>query len=177
MPFDLLRRNVAVEIAGGKLYPFAGTLHPTPIETVRPLPASIHRQIVPAASVALQRGDRLLLVKRGQAPSLGFYAFPGGKVEPGETEEAAAARELCEETGLEVRELSPLRMVTIDAICDGRALTYRLQVFSGKDCGGEPRPASDAAEASFFTLAEIEMLPVTDSVAELARELLARPGE
>jgi ADP-ribose pyrophosphatase YjhB (NUDIX family) len=128
-------------------------------------------------SVALRRGDRLLLVKRGQAPSLGFYAFPGGKVEPGETDEAAAARELCEETGIEVGDLSPLREVMIDAVRDGEALTYRLLVFAGKDCGGEPKAASDAAAAGFFTLAEIEMLSVTDSVAELARELLGRIDE
>ncbi|MFU0503400.1 NUDIX hydrolase [Pseudaminobacter sp. NGMCC 1.201702] len=128
-------------------------------------------------SVALRRGGRLLLVKRGQAPSLGFYAFPGGRVEPGETDEAAAARELCEETGLEVGDLSPLREVMIDAVRDGEALTYRLLVFAGKDCGGEPQAASDAAEAGFFTLAEIEMLSVTDSVAELARELLGNIDE
>ena len=63
---------------------------------------------LPAVSVAMRRHDRMLLVKRGRAPSRGLYAFPGGRVEAGETLEAAARRELLEETGLEAGELSPL---------------------------------------------------------------------
>ena len=69
------------------------------------------RKILPAVSVALQHDDRLLLVLRGRAPSLGYYAFPGGRVETGETLEEAARRELAEETGLAVHELSPLALV------------------------------------------------------------------
>lgn len=132
------------------------------------------RQTIPAVSVALMRGDRILLVRRGQAPSRGHYAFPGGRVEPGETEEQAARRELFEETGVDAASLTPLRAYMIDAERDGHEITYRLQVFSGDDCGGEPRADSDADEAAFFTLAEMEVLPVTPSVMEVSRELFAR---
>jgi ADP-ribose pyrophosphatase YjhB (NUDIX family) len=118
------------------------------------------------------RGDRILLVRRGQQPSRGHYAFPGGRVEPGETEEEAARRELFEETGLEVAEITPLSAYLIDAERDGREITYRLQVFSGQDCGGEPRADSDADEAGFFTLTEMNAMPVTPSVLEVSRSLL-----
>ncbi|MEI8442118.1 MULTISPECIES: NUDIX domain-containing protein [unclassified Mesorhizobium] len=131
------------------------------------------RLMIPAVSVALLRGDRVLLVKRGQAPSLGLYAFPGGRVEIGESEAEAAARELFEETGMRARNLQPLEVFMIDAERDGKAITYRLQVFSGEDIGGEPHPDSDAAEAGFFTLAQMEAMPVTDSVMEVSRALLA----
>ncbi|TIV26561.1 MAG: NUDIX domain-containing protein, partial [Mesorhizobium sp.] len=43
------------------------------------------RKIIPAVSVAVVRDGTVLLVKRGRAPSQGLYAYPGGKVEPGET--------------------------------------------------------------------------------------------
>jgi len=46
--------------------------------------------------------DKLLLIKRGQEPYQGKWAVPGGYVEPYESAEAAAARELREETGLVV---------------------------------------------------------------------------
>lgn len=126
------------------------------------------RKILLAVSVALRRGDQLLLVRRGRAPSAGFYAFPGGRVEAGETLEDAARRELVEETGLVVRELTPLVLVR----AEGDEVDYDLQVFSGLHVDGEPVAADDAAEAAFFTLAEMESLPVLESVIEVAQGLL-----
>ena len=44
--------------------------------------------------------DGIVLIKRDNPPFAGSYALPGGFVEVGETVEAAAVREACEETGL-----------------------------------------------------------------------------
>jgi hypothetical protein len=69
-----------------------------------------------------------------------------------------------------VHELSPLVLV--------RAVGYEfdsdLQVFFGRYAGGQPVAADDAAEASFYTLAEMEALPILDSVLEVGRGLLAK---
>lgn len=130
--------------------------------------------VVPAVSVALVRGDRILLVRRGRAPSLGLYAFPGGRVEAGETAEQAARRELCEETGLAAGRLVPHREYLIERERDG--VDFRLRVFAGTYAGGEAVAGDDADEAGWFTLADMAGLPVIESVLEVARELLATPS-
>lgn len=53
--------------------------------------------------VVFDRAGRLLLIKRAKPPFKGEYALPGGFVDVGETVEAAALRELKEETGIEGR--------------------------------------------------------------------------
>jgi 8-oxo-dGTP diphosphatase len=126
------------------------------------------RPVRPAVSVALRRGDRLLLVLRARPPSRGYYAFPGGHVEEGETLEAAARRELAEETGLEALALAPLVMLRVD----GDAVDYDLQVFSGLHAGGEAVAADDAETAAFYTLTEMERMPVLESVLAVGRTLL-----
>ncbi len=128
---------------------------------------------IPAVSVALVRGDRVLLVKRGLAPSRGLYAFPGGRVEPGETLEAATRRELFEETGLRVGPLTPEVELLIDAANGDAPTRYLLKVFSGTYVGGEPVSADDAEQAGFFTLDELRRLPLTASIEEIAQKLLA----
>lgn len=47
-------------------------------------------------------GERVLWIKRGIPPAVGKWAMPGGFMESDETPEAAACRELKEETGIEV---------------------------------------------------------------------------
>ncbi len=55
---------------------------------------------VAAVGVVVHKGDRVLLVLRGQEPSLGKWSLPGGVVELGETIRQAARREVREECGL-----------------------------------------------------------------------------
>jgi 8-oxo-dGTP diphosphatase len=60
---------------------------------------------VVAAALADSQG-RVLLQRRAPGRQMaGLWEFPGGKVEPGEVPEAALARELAEELGIEVRPL------------------------------------------------------------------------
>ncbi len=59
---------------------------------------------VPVVCAILVRGDRILLAQRPPDKKLGgLWEFPGGKVEAGESEEAALHRELQEELGCTVR--------------------------------------------------------------------------
>ena len=58
--------------------------------------------ILLGAGALIHRGGRFLVVKRAAEPNLGAWAFPGGRVEPGETPEEAAVREAKEEVGLDI---------------------------------------------------------------------------
>jgi len=70
------------------------------------------KEILLVAACALVDGDgRVLLTQRPEGKKLaGLWEFPGGKVEPGETPEAALIRELSEEVGIatKVACLAPL---------------------------------------------------------------------
>jgi len=58
---------------------------------------------VPAAVALVERGDRVLLVRRARPPYAGTWDLPGGFLEAGETPERGLRRELREELGLEVQ--------------------------------------------------------------------------
>src|SRR5262249_61998165 len=62
-----------------------------------------------AITAVITSGDKVLLICRGPSvPGAGYWAPPSGKLEPGESQEAAVVRESWEEVGLTVR---PLRKV------------------------------------------------------------------
>jgi len=69
-------------------------------------------RIILVSAVALVDPDgRVLLARRPEGKAMaGLWEFPGGKVEPGETPEAALIRELREELGIDTEEscLAPL---------------------------------------------------------------------
>ncbi|MCS6931772.1 MAG: NUDIX hydrolase [Acetobacteraceae bacterium] len=98
------------------------------------------------------RGEEVLLVRRGRPPRLGEWSIPGGAQRLGETAEAAARRELREETGVEV---GPLRLAcVVDAISRDAAgaprFHYTIVDFCGLWTAGEPRPGDDVSEAGWF---------------------------
>jgi 8-oxo-dGTP diphosphatase len=110
----------------------------------------------PAATVdvvILVPGDRVVLVERRFEP-LG-WAIPGGFVDLGESVEAAASREVKEETGLDVRLLEQFHVYS-DPRRDPRKHTIST-VFIGI-ADGEPRGGDDAAQARAFGWNELPEL-------------------
>jgi 8-oxo-dGTP diphosphatase len=60
------------------------------------------KTVLVSAVALIDRDSRVLLAQRPEGKSMaGLWEFPGGKVEPGETPEAALIRELHEELGIE----------------------------------------------------------------------------
>ena len=67
-----------------------------------------------AGVVVVDPIERVLLVRRGRPPAAGEWTLPGGRVEDGESPEAAAVRELREETAIDGRVVASLGVVEIE---------------------------------------------------------------
>src|SRR4051794_2374681 len=103
---------------------------------------------------------RLLLIRRGHAPSAGLWSVPGGRMEPGETEAEAVVREVAEETGLRVRPERVLGRVRIDG--DGVVFTVTDWTCALTDPDPRPVAGDDAADVVFVDaagLATLDMAP------------------
>ncbi len=111
----------------------------------------------PAASVDLivprQIDGRLhlLLIQRKHDPCALQWALPGGFMEIDETLEAAAARELAEETGLVAREIKQMKIFSrVDRDPRGRVITTAFEVDT--DPHQQPVAADDAKDVRWVEL-------------------------
>lgn len=127
--------------------------------------------------VAVLRPGAVLLVRRGQPPSLGAWSLPGGAQELGETAEQAARRELAEETGLVVGPL--LLAANVDSIHrdpDGRVrYHYTILDFAARWEGDEPRVGGDITELAWAPFEAFDAFDLWDEarrVVAIAREKL-----
>ncbi len=102
-----------------------------------------------AAVTIISRNGRVLLVRRANQPGYGLWSVPGGYVDRGEVVEVAAAREVLEETGLEV-EITGLVGVFSEA---GKPVI--VAAFSGMESGGKLAPGSEALDVGFFDLDDL----------------------
>lgn len=111
----------------------------------------------PTAGVVCIRGGEILLIKRGNPPRQGQWSLPGGRIEWGETSEAAALRELREETGVDAELLGLIDVV--DGVMTSRETGeitrhYIMIDYAARWIAGEVVAGDDAADARFFTLEE-----------------------
>lgn len=125
---------------------------------------------IPGVSVLVVREGRALVVRRGRAPLRNWWALPGGRLEAGESPVEAAAREIREETGLEVTNLIPIERFTFTAD-NGRQ--YALTVFSGEAGDGPAVAGDDAAELRWVLPEEGAALSLTDQTREVFARHLA----
>jgi 8-oxo-dGTP diphosphatase len=125
--------------------------------------------------VVVWHEERVLLVRRNKPPRRGHWSLPGGAQQLGETVAEAARREVREEVGLEV-ELGAI-VATVDLIerdPDQRVrYHYTLIDFVAEAASATLRPGSDAADAGWFRVAQVEALGLwseTVRIIKLARE-------
>lgn len=122
---------------------------------------------IPCVGGIVRHGGRLLLVKRGREPARGTWSVPGGRVEAGETDEQATAREVLEETGLRVVVGELVGTVERDAPAGG---VYVINDYACRpDDDADPdavRAGDDADDAAWFTAEEVRRLHCSPGLVE-----------
>jgi 8-oxo-dGTP diphosphatase len=133
----------------------------------------------PTAGVVCLRDREVLLIKRGNPPRQGQWSLPGGRIEWGETSEAAALRELVEETGIEAELLGLIDVV--DGIMTSRETGqvtrhYIMVDYAARWLSGEPVAGDDAADARFFPFEEALSIVEWDVTRKVIQDAIDRFG-
>jgi 8-oxo-dGTP diphosphatase len=129
-------------------------------------------------SVLVLRAREALLVRRAHEPYAGCWSLPGGSQELGETLEAAARRELAEETGLIATKLVFAEIVEpIIRAGDGTVLRhFVLALFKCNAFEGEPIAGDDASALGWFGFDAMDVLEMTPGTAALIKRLAQNHG-
>ena len=100
--------------------------------------------------------DKILLIKRNTVPFKGYWALPGGRMDPGENVEQTIVREVKEETGLDVAVVRKIGEYVEKGVKDDVDYEYYPTCFLVKTVGGEiKRQESEIQEIQLFSLKEL----------------------
>lgn len=130
-------------------------------------------------------GHRVLLVQRGRPPGEGKWSIPGGLVHLGERLEDAVVREVEEECGLRVALLGVCGVID-RVVYDERpgagarpAIRYHWVIidYAARVAGGRLEAGSDAADARWVPVAELDRHDTTAGIADMVgRAVRLRDG-
>ncbi len=118
------------------------------------------------------RGEEVLLIRRGKPPFQGQWSIPGGGLDYGERLADAVAREVREETGVEIRILGLLDV--FEALPGAKDAPHHVMIdYVAEWVSGEPVAGDDAEAAEFTPFEEAERRISWD----VTRRALARAAE
>lgn len=122
--------------------------------------------------------ERVLLTRRADN---GLWCVPGGGMESGESAAEACEREVLEETGLSVRVKrlvgvysNPDQLVVYP---DGSKVHFVIMGFEAEIVGGELGLSDETTEAGFFSLKEIESMPMHGKHQQRVEDALLNQAE
>ncbi len=131
-----------------------------------------------AASAAIVRDGRVLIVRRARMPASGIYTLPGGVVEVGESLIEAVAREVREETALEIE---PLALAGFRELImrddDNRVVRHFVILsFAARWQSGDVQLNEELDEAHWLLPSEIAGLKTTEGLSEIVAAAFERLG-
>jgi 8-oxo-dGTP diphosphatase len=121
---------------------------------------------------------RALLIRRGSEPLRGEWSIPGGTLELAETLEQGVAREILEETGLEVRVLELIEV--FDRIYFGNGepkgrprFHYVIVDFLCERIAGVPVAGSDVTDVAYVREEDLGQYGLTETATRILRKAFA----
>ena len=120
--------------------------------------------------VFVKREGKILVGKRRGSHGAGTWALPGGHLEPGESFEACCKREVLEETGLTIKNISPL-VFTNDIFHDEGhhyiTLFFKGEYESGEPFVAEPRQCEEWRWVSLNHIPQPIFLPLSNALKQI----------
>jgi 8-oxo-dGTP diphosphatase len=141
------------------------------------------RPLVGVGGVVIDNG-RALLIRRASEPLRGEWSIPGGMLELGETLEEGVARELLEETGLQVRVLELIEVFErIVYASNGESTAseglrqprfhYVIADYLCERISGEHAAASDVTDVVFAREDDLERFSLTETALRILHKAFA----
>ena len=128
----------------------------------------VSKPITLGAGVLIHKDGRLLVVRRAEEPDIGLWAFPGGRVEVGETPEETAVREAKEEVGLDVALEGVFDVVTYPP--RGRWSQVVIVDYLARPVAGTVRLNGESSEFRWVLPSELQGLETTTQMKDCARK-------
>ena len=141
------------------------------------------RPLVGVGGVVIDNG-RALLIRRASEPLRGEWSIPGGMLELGETLEQGVARELLEETGLQVRVLQLIEVferivyapngerADVDGLERPR-FHYVIADYLCERVSGEHAAASDVTDVVFANEEDLDQFHLTETALRILHKAFA----
>jgi 8-oxo-dGTP diphosphatase len=122
-----------------------------------------------AVGAVVFRENRVLLVKRGNPPAEENWAIPGGSVRLGESLQAAAEREIFEETGIVIRAGAPLYIFDFIDRDETKRVRFHYVIvdLAGEYVSGKLQAGDDALAAKWVGSEEFGRMLVSPKTIEL----------
>ena len=139
------------------------------------------RPMVGVGGVIIEDG-RALLIRRGSEPLMGEWSIPGGSLELGETLEEGVARELLEETGLEVRVVELIEVfdrIYVETTAGapegkkGPRFHYVIVDYLCERIRGEAVAGSDVTDVAFAREEELGGYKLTETAMRILQKAFA----